>query len=380
MATQSNTNATTIKSKAGHTAAQSNAQRHAAQQAPAEVIYLGIDVHLRQHVVCRKIDGGTPQPAQHMTPGQFEAWAIKQLGAARRVVCCYEAGPFGYTLQRRLSAAGITCYVVRPQDWDRHGERVKTDGRDARELVEALARYEGGNRHAMAVVRVPTVEQEACRAISRQRGQLVNEARRLAATGRSHGMMQGHKISGRWWRARGWKALCAGGLPQALKDLLEPLRELLLKLDELIAKRTAQVEAQQERRQGQLPKGLGVLSASLIENEVQDWSRFTNRRQVGSYTGMCPSERSSGGRRSQGSINKHGNPRMRHVLVEGAWRMMRFQPGWHRLQKVLPRLGELGAAAKKKLAVALARQLAVDLWRLNTGRSTLEQLGLVAAA
>lgn len=71
---------------------------------------------------------------------------------------------------------------------------------------------------------------------------------------------------------------------------------------------------------------------------------------------------------------------MRHVLVEGAWRMLRFQPGWHRLKKVLPRLGSLGAAGRKKLVAALSRQLAVDLWRLNTGRSTLEQLGLVAAA
>jgi transposase len=400
MATQSNTNKATINPKAQRVAKPGKQAAPAPKQghAKAEVIYLGVDVHLKQHVVCRKNDGETPQPAQRMTPPEFEAWAIKQLGQARRVVCCYEAGPFGYTLQRRLSAAGITCHVVCPQDWDRRGERVKTDGRDARELVEALARYEGGNRHAMAVVRVPTVEQEQRRAISRQRGQMVKEARRLAATGRSHGMTQGHPISGRWWRERGWKALCAHGLPQALKELLEPLRELLLKLDEIIARRTAQVEAQQEQGQSQTqakseakaeaqpqqqPKGLGAMSASLIGNEVLDWSRFTNRRQVSSYTGLCPSEHSSGGSRRRGSVNRHGNPRLRHALVETVWRLIRYQPGWRRLQTVLPRLTSglgLSAASKKKLVVSLARQLAVDLWRLNTGRSTLEQLGLAAAA
>lgn len=396
MATQSNTNKATINLQAPRMAKSGRQETPAPKkgQAKAEVICLGVDVHLRQHVVCRKIGGDTPQPAQRMTPQEFEAWAVRQLGLARRVVCCYEAGPFGYTLQRRLSAAGITCHVVCPQDWDRRGERVKTDGRDARELVEALARYEAGNRHALAVVRVPTVEQEQLRAISRQRGQMVREARRLAATGRSHGMTQGHPVSGRWWRAKGWKALCAEGPPQALKELLEPLRELLLKLDEIIARRTAQVEAQQEQgqakdkdkaqpQQQQLPKGLGALSASLIGNEVLDWSRFTNRRQVSSYTGLCPSEHSSGGSRRQGSINRHGNPRLRHALVETVWRLIRHQPGWRRLQAVLPRLTSgkgLGASGKKKLVVSLARQLAVDLWRLNTGRSTLEQLGLSAAA
>lgn len=284
MATQSNTRKTAIKQQL--TAERSVSKPSAQKQ--AEVIYLGIDVHLKRHVVCRKIDGDTPQPAQSMTPEKFEAWAIKQLELARRVVCCYEAGPFGYTLHRRLAAAGITCHVVRPQDWDRHGQRVKTDGRDARELVEALARYAGGNRHAMAVVRVPTVEQEARRAVGRQREQMVKEAKRLAATGRSHGMLQGHRVTGRWWGKRGWKALCAGGLPPGLQALLEPLCELLHLLERIIKGLTAQVEAQQQRSKQQqqkqvqvLPKGLGALSASLIENEVQDWSRFTNRRQVG---------------------------------------------------------------------------------------------------
>ena len=114
-------------------------------QSLAPVIYLGIDVHLRQYVVCRKIDGATPQPAQRMTPEEFDLWAVKQKVLAQRVVCCYEAGPFGYTLQRRLTALGITCHVVRAQDWDKHGQRVKTDGRDARELVEVRpARYQPG--------------------------------------------------------------------------------------------------------------------------------------------------------------------------------------------------------------------------------------------
>lgn len=269
-----------------------------------EVIHLGVDVHLRQYVVCRKMDGATPQPAQRMTPGEFEAWALKQLGLAGRVVCCYEAGPFGYGLQRRLSAAGITCHVVRPQDWDKHGQRVKTDGRDARELVEALARYEAGNKHALALVRVPGIAQEQSRALSRQRGVLVNEARRLGAMGRSHGMIHGHEINGRWWRAQPWRRLAAT-LGDFLQSLLEPLRALLVELEAQIKKLTARITAKaaQSSEAMKRPKGLGALTAQIIGNEVLDWERFSNRRQISSFTGLCPSEHSSGGSRRQGSIN-----------------------------------------------------------------------------
>jgi transposase len=233
----------------------------------------------------------------------------------------------------------------------------------------------------MAVVRVPEVEQEARRMVTRQRTSFVNEVRRLGAMGRSHGMSQGCEISGRWWRPNAWGPLGAR-LPAALKALLEPLREVLCKLEELIVRLTAQIEKQAATAM-QRPKGLGALTEQIIGNEVVDWSRFSNRRQVGSYTGLCPSEHSSGGSRRLGSINKHGNPRLRHALVEAVWRLIRMQPGWIRWQKFMARLsgaGEHKKPGRKKMAVALARELAIDLWRLNTGRCTLAQLGFEAAA
>lgn len=67
------------------------------------------------------------------------------------------------------------------------------------------------------------------------------------------------------------------------------------------------------------------------------------------------------------------------MLVEAVWRFIRLQPDWKRLLKLAEKLKTGMKASKKKLAVALARELAVDLWRLRTGRSTLEDLGLIAA-
>jgi transposase len=263
----------------------------------AQTIHLGIDVHLREYVVCRKIDGATPQPAQKFKPAEFRQWVVKQQAQARRVVCCYEAGPLGYTLQRELSALGITCHVVRPQDWDKHGSKVKTDGRDARELAEHLARYEAGNLHALAIVHVPEVGQEQKRALSRQRTSFVNEVRRLGAMGRSHGMSHGHELSGRWWRKGPWSKWRTK-LPVWLKELLEPIRQMLQQLEVFIAQRKTQIEALAAPAR-QRPKGLGALTEQIIAHEVIDWSRFDNRREVSSYTGLCPSEHSSGGSRRQ---------------------------------------------------------------------------------
>ena len=83
-----------------------------------QVIKLGIDVHLERYVVVRQIDGGAPQPPQRFSPTQFLEWAKKQTALAQQVYSCYEAGPFGYRLHRRLKELGLTNYVIRPRDWD----------------------------------------------------------------------------------------------------------------------------------------------------------------------------------------------------------------------------------------------------------------------
>jgi transposase len=127
-----------------------------------------------------------------------------------------------------------------------------------------------------------------------------------------------------------------------------------------------------------LPMGMGALSSVVISREICNWQRFKNRRQVSSYTGLCPGEHSSGTKRVPGSVTKHGNRRLRALLVELAWRMVRFQHRSHPVQKrlaVLAKGARATGAQRKKAIVAVARQLAVDLWRLHTGRCTSTILG-----
>src|SRR5437762_5932834 len=97
----------------------------------------------------------------------------------------YEACGFGFALQRQLSALSIVCHVVCPQKLDERNKRVKTDGLDAKALCLKLDRFVQGNRDALAIVRVPTEEEERSRAIHRQREQLVGARKRFEAQGRS---------------------------------------------------------------------------------------------------------------------------------------------------------------------------------------------------
>ncbi len=340
----------------------------------AKSIKLGIDVHLERYVAVRLIDGGAPQPPQRFEPPEFMLWVAKQIMLADKVFTCYEAGPFGYSLHRKLEKMGVTNYVVRPRDWDEYGKKVKTDKRDAKELALHLDRYVKGNQETFCVVRVPSPEQEQERSISRQRESFRREKQRLAAQGRSHALYYGEHLQGEWWQEEVWKT-AAAQLPAILVNLLEPLRRLIAVMETELKTRTGEVEA---AAPAQLPVGLGKLTSEILEREVADWRRFKNRRQVGSYTGLCPREDSSSNRRFQGSINKHGNRRLRPVLVECLWRLCAFQPEYRAVKKWGPELSnpKTSRSRRKKIIVAMARTFAVDWWRVRTGRCQAEDLGL----
>jgi transposase len=340
-----------------------------------QLIKLGLDVHADSISVVRQLDEATPQPAQKFTPGQFLVWASKQLTLADQVHSCYEAGPFGYCLHRQLTVLGIVNLVIRPQKWDELGKGVKTDKTDALALCQRLDRYVQGNHKALAVVRVPTPEEEAARWPSRLREQLRRQRQRLEAQGRSLLLTQGLRVRGRWWQLAGWQRL-NGQLPAALLAPLAVIRKLILAVHAEVEQLTRELEAASVCPQ---PRGVGALTSEVIRREIGDWQRFVNRRQVASYTGLCPSVYASGKRMVQGSITKHGNPRLRHALIEMAWRLVHWQPQYRAVAKWRARLvdGTTTKARKKKIIVALARQLAIDLWRVASDRCQAAALGLV---
>ena len=340
-----------------------------------QIIKLGLDVHADSIVVVRILDNSAPQPAQKFTPAKFREWVRTQLALAGSVHTCYEAGPFGYGLHRELVAMGLQNVVVQPVCLDEHHKGVNHDKSDAKELAMRLDRYVAGNTLSLAVVRVPTPLEEQKRVASRQREQLKRQVHRMAAQGRSLLLTQGYREKKGWWEKLRWKKLQVK-LPGWLAERLEVFRRVLATLTEELEAATC---ALQKAAPSLLPKGLGGLTSEVVDREVADWNRFKNRRQVGSYTGLCGGVSSSGNTHHLLPITKHGNVRLRTALIELAWRLVVWQRECKLVKKWSPILGNPRASkgARKKAIVAIARQMAVDLWRWRTGKVQPQDLGWV---
>src|SRR5262249_223842 len=202
-------------------------------------IKLGIDVHQDFYVVVMQVGGANPKPPQRSTKEAFLHWAAKLKQTHGQVHAVYEACGFGFGLQRSLAALGIECHVVCPQKLDEQNKRVKTDGLDAKALVLKLDRFLQGNGDALALVRVPSEEEEQARALHRQRRQLVKVPKVLEAQGRSLLVSHGIEPVQQWWKRRAFATLA---VPHWIRVLLQNSQPILLLLQEKIDQLTLQLQ------------------------------------------------------------------------------------------------------------------------------------------
>jgi transposase len=355
------------------------------QEKRYELIKLGVDTHGGQYTFARMIDNLGCQPPQALTPDMFLVFLKKQQTLARRVVMVYEAGPYGFSLYRQATELGVECLVCAPERLSRGRKRVN-DKIDAKELLNRLDRHLAGNDAALRLVRPPTLQQEIQRRQARERNTYRKERQRWMGRGRSLLHTLGICRPGHWWELERYQELMeqvGQRYGQVVREQvgaeLERCLEMLHLVNTKLAELTAALQkASLEKKQARV-KGIGALSSELLDREIGDWQRFQNRRQVASYTGLCPGEDSSGDSQRSLSIDKHGNPRVRAVLVECAWLLPRYQPEYKPLQwwkGVFEPASKAGTAIRKKAVVALARRLALDLWRMRTGRARAEDLGL----
>jgi transposase len=336
-----------------------------------EVWKLGLDVDLRNIAVAIQCGRGLIGPARKFTREQLIAWVRQKRAQGGTVHAVSECCGFGYTLHEQLLGAGATSIMTTPMRLNPERRR-KNDRMDARELCVRLSRYLDGHRDELRRIRIPRRVERERRELGRQREFWKRQVRRLENHGRALRLEHEHEtLEAGWAGPRKWKRIapqCSEFVRAQLEPVMEAIRSAKAQLDRL----SEQIESLV--REKTIPVGLGALTVSLIEGEVCDWQRFRHRKAVGSYTGCCPSEHSSGGVQRFGRIDRHGNKHVRTLLVEAVWRLLRWQPGWHARQKYLEKLKH-GQSLKKKIAVALARQLAIDLWRWRTGRATAAELG-----
>jgi len=342
------------------------------KQAKAKEIFLGIDAHLKSNQVARKIDNSAIGAVQNLGFEELLLFAQKQLRVAEKVYAVYEAGPLGFVLYRRLKDLGIEAYLSAPECLEQG--RRKFNKLDARKLCSRLYSYVQGDRQMMRVVRVPSEQEEQSRARSRQYDQLVDQRRAISAQGRSLTLSQGFSsMAHGWWRAepfQQWRRV----LPDWLKSQLEVLRPSLELLDQQIRERKKELIQSYDQA---LPKGFGAQTMVQMDREIGDWNRFGNRRKVACFFGFVPREYSTGSTQRLGSITKVGSGRLRAKSIELVWRLPRFQPNYGPILQWGQSLCSSNKVLKKKAAVAVARRVVIDLWRMRTGRKTPQELGLV---
>jgi transposase len=296
-----------------------------------------------------------------------------------RIVSCYEAGRDGFWLDRYLLSHGIENVVVDSSsiEVNRRKRRAKTDRIDARKLLMMLMRYHGGERKLWSVVRVPSVEAEDGRQLSRELESLNKE--RTSHRSRIRGLLirEGLEVknpSGKKFLEE-LDSLCTWdgkGLPGDFKARIVREYERLRMVEEQMGTlrkeretRVGSAETLSMRKVAQLRTlyGIGVTSSWDFVMEMFGWREFRNRREVGAFAGLTPTPYDSGGSQREQGISKAGRGRIRALNIQIAWGWLRFQPQSKLSQWCQERFAGGGSRMRRIGIVAVARKLLIDLWR-----------------
>ena len=294
--------------------------------------------------------------------------------ATTRMVVAYEAGQEGFWLVRALRSLRLEAEVIDPVSLqvDRRARRAKTDRLDAEALVRSLWRWMDGDGLVLRMVHVPSEAAEDDREWQRERDRLMGERLgcqdRIVKKLRTQGVWGGLDQATRRRLREG--TLCRfGGQPlgamlqQALcieLDRIELVEGKLAQLGERLPELTPQATGRIARLV-QL-RGIGEVGARLLAL-LLFWRRFDNRRQVGACTGMVGVPYDSGVTRQDQGISKAGDPRLRGQLVELAWMWLRYQPDSAITRWFHARTQGDGKRGRRIMIVAVARRLAIALWR-----------------
>src|ERR1700680_1545979 len=356
------------------------------------ITYVGLDVH-KESIVVAVASGGLRGEVREY--GRIADTAasrdrlVRKLGVDGMALrFCYEAGPCGYGIQRRLSTQGHECVVVAPSLIPkRPDDRGKTDRRAAASLAKL---HRAGE---LTAVWVPDARHEAMRDLVRARLDAVHSLRRARQQLSGFLLRQGCHYGRPAWTKLHRRWLAGLKFDQAvhhvvLEDYIAAVEVAQIGRDRL----TAQIETMLPDwtlapvvTALQTMRGMALVNAATLIAELGDLSRFTNPRQLMAYLGLVPSEHSSGASVKRGGITNAGNGAARRLLIEAAWsyrfpaRLSRElllrqenQPrsirdiAWKGQVRLCARYRRLTRAAKPANVVttAIARELSGFVWAI----------------
>lgn len=339
---------------------------------------IGLDLHTRETQLCILTEDGELEERRIATTRERFTAVLGPHPAARILV---EASTESEWVARHLESLGHEVIVADPgfaPMYATRSKRVKTDKRDARTLAEAcrLGAYRPIHRVSEA--------QRHLRAELAVRDALVRTRTRYVALIKAAVRREGLRLpSGE--AEHTVRKLAAVPLPPAVVAELAPVVVLLAPLNAEIAaadrRLTALAAGDPLLTLLQTAPTIGPITALGYVAALDDVTRFASAHQVEAYLGLVPSEHSSGERQHRGRITKRGNPRVRWLLVEAGWRILRSRDP---AAAALRAWGERIAVRRGKriAAVALARRLAgilFAMWRDQTAYRQTKEVRSAAA-
>ena len=360
--------------------------------------YVGLDVHKETISIAYALGGSREDSTYHgQCSGSVDAAvkALKKLAEKLRVEftslkVCYEAGPTGFVLARRLIKLGIDCVLMCPSHTERKpGEKIKTDKLDACKITRL---FRNGD---ITQVRIPPAMDEAVRDVCRARTDASDDLIRAKQRLSGFLLRGGFNYTGKSkWTAAHMRYLRELTMPSPPQRIV--LEEYIAAIDsceqrvERLVDKLKQILETWEWKPIVLAlmacKGFQEVAAMTLISELGDLRRFTHPSKLMAFLGLVPSEASSGGKKRQGSITKCGNSHSRWMLVECAQHFRKCprissalttrQQGqsdevkalsWRMQNRLYNRYVKLKARGKTetKIIVAIARELSAFLWELQ---------------
>jgi transposase len=289
------------------------------------ITYVGIDAHKRQLQLAMLI-GDAEQSICWSCP--TDPPALERLrrklerDAPGPIECCYEAGPSGYTLQRRLGSDRIRCRVIAPALVPRKpGDKVKTNRRDARKLAQLL------RADLLTEVHPPTTGEEAvrdlCRARDDARVDLLRNRHRLSKLLLRRGLIYpGHQWTKRhreWLNQVTWEYPAERHVMTDYRLAIAQIEARLTEFDRALDDLATAPPYRGAVATLRCFRGIDTVSAITLLAELYDVPRFPHPRPLMAFVGLVPSEASTGDHQRRGAITKTGNSLARRLLVQAAW-------------------------------------------------------------
>ncbi len=338
------------------------------------MIIIGVDFHPEfQQIAWLDTASGEFQEKRLMHREEAEKFYRALAEAGEKVRVGMEASGFGRWFERLLAELQVELWMGDATEIQRKRERKqKTDRQDAQHILKLMLKDD------FPRIWVPSGENRDLRQLLWHRHRLVQARTRIMNQLQAVAINEGLRCKKRLWRAGGREQLesfrLAPWASRRRRDLLELLDRLSPTIAELSQAIEQEAEKQPEAQRLRTHPGVGALTALAFVLIIGDVGRFPCGKQIASYLGLVPLEKSSGNRRRLGHITKQGSSMMRFLLVEAAQVTVRSVPEWrNQYFRLMMRRG------RKTAKVAMARRLAIRLYWMWRQGLDYEELGKIGS-